>query len=184
MGRPINDLTGERFNRFTVEAFAGVRGGNALWHCRCDCGTVRIVQATNLRSGKSRSCGCLFRGQMRHRTKENTLVRIPIVVAVVALSTAALAATGQGNNNGNGNTGSNNGNHNSGNNSGNNNTGSGLGNGNTGNNQGNGGHNAGNAVGGGSSHGYGDKPDMRGGQGTPPHQGGPNFWDWLREFQD
>lgn len=28
------------------------------WLCECSCGTRRVVAQTNLRSGRSRSCGC------------------------------------------------------------------------------------------------------------------------------
>lgn len=29
------------------------------WQCRCDCGTVRTVRASSIKSGHSKSCGCL-----------------------------------------------------------------------------------------------------------------------------
>ena len=35
--------------------------------CRCVCGTQRILQAYALRSGKTKSCGCLVRDQMREK---------------------------------------------------------------------------------------------------------------------
>lgn len=36
--------------------------------CRCDCGVVRVVDSSRLRSGKSRSCGCLRREESRSRS--------------------------------------------------------------------------------------------------------------------
>lgn len=30
-----------------------------LWKCQCDCGSVSNVKSANLRSGQSKSCGCL-----------------------------------------------------------------------------------------------------------------------------
>jgi hypothetical protein len=54
------DLTGQKFGRWTVVAFAGVnQRRNACWLCRCDCGEQKVVEGKNLRSGNSRSCGCL-----------------------------------------------------------------------------------------------------------------------------
>lgn len=54
------DLTGERFGRWTVIKYADTRYGNkAYWQCVCDCGTVRCISAANLRSGATKSCGCL-----------------------------------------------------------------------------------------------------------------------------
>lgn len=70
-GRPREDLTGERFGRWTVLAFAGVIGGATRWICRCDCGTQRNeVRQNGLVKGTSASCGCLNRerSSKKHRT--------------------------------------------------------------------------------------------------------------------
>lgn len=57
-----NYLVGKRFGRWTVIERAGNRkNGSPLWKCRCDCGTVRIIQTSTLTSGRSRSCGCSLR---------------------------------------------------------------------------------------------------------------------------
>lgn len=59
MGRPI-DLVGQRFGRLTVEAYAYPGPGElGCWVCRCDCGAETAVRAQHLRSGATRSCGCL-----------------------------------------------------------------------------------------------------------------------------
>jgi hypothetical protein len=55
------DLTGRSFGRWTVLGRAPNRGRWPRWFCRCDCGTEATVQGNNLRSGKTRSCGCLKR---------------------------------------------------------------------------------------------------------------------------
>jgi uncharacterized phiE125 gp8 family phage protein len=53
------DLTGQRFDRWFVFSYAGKDGSNrTMWHCRCDCGNERSVNASSLRNGKSASCGC------------------------------------------------------------------------------------------------------------------------------
>lgn len=53
----VNDLTGQRFGMLTVvERAAGT--GTARWTCRCDCGNVKDVFGSNLRSGRTKSCGC------------------------------------------------------------------------------------------------------------------------------
>ena len=60
--RRIEDLTGRRFGRWTVLAYAGVnKRRGARWTCLCDCGAHGIVGAWHLRSGQSQSCGCLCR---------------------------------------------------------------------------------------------------------------------------
>lgn len=54
------DLEGQRFGRWTIGKQAGnsLRGA-ALWTAVCDCGRVGTPSGTDLRAGKSQSCGCL-----------------------------------------------------------------------------------------------------------------------------
>jgi hypothetical protein len=53
------DMTGEKWGRWTVDTRApNNKGGQAMWHCTCDCGTKSIVAGGNLRNGISKSCGC------------------------------------------------------------------------------------------------------------------------------
>jgi hypothetical protein len=49
------DLTGKRFGRWTVIAYAG----RSRWSCECDCGARVIVDGASLRRGRTKSCGCL-----------------------------------------------------------------------------------------------------------------------------
>jgi hypothetical protein len=50
---------GQRFGRLVVLDRAGHYLRTVLWRCRCECGSERIVQAGNLSTGNTRSCGCL-----------------------------------------------------------------------------------------------------------------------------
>jgi hypothetical protein len=62
MGYPVTDLTGQRFGRLVVVRRADTpsdNGGNARWHCRCDCGNETDVLGFHLRQGRTVSCGCL-----------------------------------------------------------------------------------------------------------------------------
>jgi hypothetical protein len=53
---------GTRFGRYVVIGNAeNSASGETRWLCRCDCGTVKIVQRGDLRNGHTRSCGCLRR---------------------------------------------------------------------------------------------------------------------------
>lgn len=54
-------LVGQRFGRLTVLAEAGREGERVLWRCRCSCGTETTASGNNLKSGNTRSCGCLRR---------------------------------------------------------------------------------------------------------------------------
>ena len=53
------DLTGQRYGRLTVEKRDFARSHGIYWMCRCDCGNRKSVHAGNLRSGSTKSCGCL-----------------------------------------------------------------------------------------------------------------------------
>lgn len=59
------DLTGRTYGRLTVLERAGsVISGDCVrptWRCRCVCGTECIVCGSSLKSGGTRSCGCLRR---------------------------------------------------------------------------------------------------------------------------
>jgi hypothetical protein len=55
--KPIN-LEGQIFGRLLVTKYHGKRGRERLWECICDCGELTIKQTNNLRSGRSKSCGC------------------------------------------------------------------------------------------------------------------------------
>lgn len=56
------DISGRRFGRWTALKQAGNNsGGTKLWLCRCSCGIEKIVRGTELRYGRSQSCGCLNR---------------------------------------------------------------------------------------------------------------------------
>lgn len=56
------DITGERYGRLVVIEEVERRGKyGRRWLCRCDCGNEKIVAMNQLRTGKTKSCGCLNR---------------------------------------------------------------------------------------------------------------------------
>lgn len=52
------DLTGQTFGRLTVLREAKKKGEHRYWVCRCSCNTIKEIGQSNLRAGKSTSCGC------------------------------------------------------------------------------------------------------------------------------
>ena len=57
---PLIDLTGKKFGRLTVIRRDFTKPSRkAMWLCVCDCGKELIVGGDHLRSGHSKSCGCL-----------------------------------------------------------------------------------------------------------------------------
>lgn len=58
MGRKLVDLTGQRFGRLLVKEYLGRVHHSSQWRCICDCGTEVVTQASGLRTGTTKSCGC------------------------------------------------------------------------------------------------------------------------------
>jgi hypothetical protein len=59
LGR-AKDETGNVYGKLTVVGFGGVRGRDGiLWTCRCECGNSILVRGSCLRSGHTKSCGCI-----------------------------------------------------------------------------------------------------------------------------
>jgi len=57
-GRPVRDLTGQRFGKLVAIELIG--HSPVLWKCVCDCGRESIIRGNNLsRLGGQKSCGCL-----------------------------------------------------------------------------------------------------------------------------
>ena len=56
------DITGHKYGRLTVFERAGSdRRHRSTWLCRCDCGNEIVVKSNALRTGNTKSCGCLTR---------------------------------------------------------------------------------------------------------------------------
>lgn len=61
----VKDMTGQRFGLLTVVRLSGKdKRGEMIWECLCDCGNTTFTVGNRLRSGKTKSCGCL---QRKHR---------------------------------------------------------------------------------------------------------------------
>lgn len=55
------DITGQKFGRLTVIEIAGRNKGRIMWRCKCDCGNEAIIPSYYIRTGASKSCGCLIK---------------------------------------------------------------------------------------------------------------------------
>lgn len=63
-GAGAKDITGQRFGRLVaVKPLKRRVGGNIVWLCKCDCGSVTAVSGGNLRRKSVQTCGrCIARG--------------------------------------------------------------------------------------------------------------------------
>lgn len=64
------NLTGKIFERWTVKKYEGRdKNRTSLWLCECVCGKRKIINSSSLKSGKSKSCGCLMIEKAIQRNK-------------------------------------------------------------------------------------------------------------------
>ena len=68
MGQFI-DLTGQRFGRLTVIRRVENIGIKTAWLCKCDCGNEITVISNSLRTGNTKSCGCIAKPHGGTRTR-------------------------------------------------------------------------------------------------------------------
>jgi hypothetical protein len=70
------NLTGQKFGKLTVVEKAGNnKQGKQMWVCKCDCGKIKSKPALTyeLKSGKVKSCGCLYFESNKERNKTHGL---------------------------------------------------------------------------------------------------------------
>ena len=53
------DIAGQKFGNLQAIGIVGKTSKReSIWLCRCSCGNVTQVKLSNLRDGRSKSCGC------------------------------------------------------------------------------------------------------------------------------
>lgn len=56
----FKDLTGQIFGKLVVvERVKEIKSNGVMWKCKCECGNEIVVSGNHLRSGHTKSCGCL-----------------------------------------------------------------------------------------------------------------------------
>lgn len=68
------DITGQKFGKLLViKRMENRKGSNqTYWKCECDCGNFVVISKASLRSGNTKSCGCLHKEVLCKRTKDLT----------------------------------------------------------------------------------------------------------------
>ena len=70
MGHKLN-LIGERYGNLLVVSSALNKNRKTYWNCICDCGNECVVATHELRSGDTKSCGCLHKGANSENGKKS-----------------------------------------------------------------------------------------------------------------
>jgi len=55
----LEDFSGQRFGRLSVISRTEKGGKYVRWSCVCDCGNFATVSSTHLKTGHTKSCGCV-----------------------------------------------------------------------------------------------------------------------------
>lgn len=55
----LQDFTGLKFGRLSVISRSENRGKHVRWSCVCECGKFTAVSSTHLKTGHTKSCGCV-----------------------------------------------------------------------------------------------------------------------------
>jgi hypothetical protein len=67
--RKKSDLSGHKFGRLTVLLNIGYNdNGDIAWRCVCECGKLKTASYIGLKSGHTRSCGCLRKEVVSNRS--------------------------------------------------------------------------------------------------------------------
>lgn len=74
----VKDITFQRFGRL-VALRIGERAacGTFMWKCLCDCGNVIDVRGNHIRTGRTRSCGCLHLQSSRQANTTHGMRQAP-----------------------------------------------------------------------------------------------------------
>lgn len=73
------DLTGKRFGRLTVVSRAeNSKSGKTRWRCKCDCGNECVVHGDSLKSGNTKSCGCVRRESSHNKATTHGMSDTPL----------------------------------------------------------------------------------------------------------
>lgn len=77
MPKPI-DISGQTFGRLTAIRRVPTDNYRTKWLCRCKCGVEKEIRLSHLRSGRSRSCGCLNNEMAKERNSKHGLRKHPL----------------------------------------------------------------------------------------------------------
>lgn len=79
----MENIIGQKFGRLTVvEQKGSDKNRNMVWLCKCDCGNFIETTTNKLRSGNTKSCGCLKKELLSERSKDLTGKRFGKLVAI------------------------------------------------------------------------------------------------------
>jgi hypothetical protein len=78
------DLTGHRYGRLLVQELVEARRDGdrfkRFWRCLCDCGQTTVIEGSQMRGGKTQSCGCYQRQRTSEASRKHPQSTTPLYV--------------------------------------------------------------------------------------------------------
>ena len=97
--RKVKDLTGQKFGRLTVirrvEDKICPSGTYKQYLCKCDCGNTIAVTTASLKSGHTKSCGCLRKDTLSQLTYKDLTGQVFGKLTVIKRETDYISPNGQ-----------------------------------------------------------------------------------------
>jgi len=75
MNYRIKDMEGLKYGRLEGIKYIETRKAGAYWLFRCDCGNEKIINASTVRLGKVKSCGCLAKEKVSQTHKKHGMAK-------------------------------------------------------------------------------------------------------------
>lgn len=55
----IEDYIGSKYGRLTIVSYDTKKGSSHYVNCKCECGNTKSIRLSRLKSGETKSCGCI-----------------------------------------------------------------------------------------------------------------------------
>ncbi|AVX47356.1 hypothetical protein C5023_000226 [Staphylococcus phage vB_SauM_0414_108] len=68
----IENYIGCKYGRLTIVSYDNKKGSSHYVNCQCDCGNTKSVRLLRLKSGETKSCGCIRKELFKENKKSNT----------------------------------------------------------------------------------------------------------------
>jgi hypothetical protein len=62
----LKPMTNLRFGRLLIGRYSHAASNGSRWWARCSCGVDCIINGSDVRAGRTTSCGCLERANRKH----------------------------------------------------------------------------------------------------------------------
>ncbi len=75
----MSDYRGLKFNRLLIKRIKRNTLGKVYFWCWCDCGNKKWIDYSNLKTGNTKSCGCMVLESRRARKQPDEEIRLSVI---------------------------------------------------------------------------------------------------------